>query len=56
MRAWDLALTLGDVINHGYKVRSCNISLFLLSYFSYVVVAFDKHDHIDHNLLGWLMG
>ena len=30
---------------------------FLLSYFLYVMVAFDKHDHIDHNLLhvGWLM-
>ena len=29
VRVWDLALTLWDIINHGYKVRSCNISLFL---------------------------
>ena len=29
VRVWDLALTLWDIINHGYKVRSCNISWFL---------------------------
>ena len=33
VRVWDLALTLWDIINHGYKVRSCNISLFLAQLF-----------------------